>query len=125
MSDLAFPKPTKRERARKPLSRSTVHIKVYRPAGTVRREAKAAGNLTNDQWEQIVEFYRDPARSDVIRCAYCLTNTALVCEHVIPVSKGGEYTASNVVPACVPCNQRKGTQTWEPKLRHPFMEEAA
>jgi len=46
-------------------------------------------------------------------CIYCGRNDLpLEQEHKIPVSRGGGYTADNIVPACRPCNIHKGTQTY-------------
>lgn len=44
------------------------------------------------------------------RCHYCHEFKPLTMDHVIPVSKGGPHTASNIVPACQPCNSRKGAR---------------
>jgi 5-methylcytosine-specific restriction endonuclease McrA len=41
-------------------------------------------------------------------CAYCNQSVALpVIEHVWPVSRGGDTTLTNVVPACRGCNSTK------------------
>lgn len=109
---IAFPKPTKRTKERK-------RIRTYRPAGTVRREAKAAGYVDPIAWEAVLHFYRD--LSGVIRCAYCLTARATETDHVVPLSKGGEDVVGNRVPCCSTCNQRKGTSVWEPALEHPWL----
>ena len=48
---------------------------------------------------------------DRFACQYCgeaFASSALTFEHVIPRSKGGRTTWSNIVTACVPCNTRKG-----------------
>lgn len=43
-------------------------------------------------------------------CAYCdATGVPLDIEHVRPRSRGGSDRVSNLVLACVPCNQAKGT----------------
>lgn len=45
-------------------------------------------------------------------CAYCTTtHVPLELDHVIPRTRGGSNRPSNLVPACRPCNQRKGNQT--------------
>ena len=49
------------------------------------------------------------------RCAYCMSHES-VCgrlhqEHVVPVSRGGEHSSDNVVPACRSCNFRKHTKS--------------
>lgn len=42
------------------------------------------------------------------RCAYCgARNVPLAKDHRVPYSKGGATDATNIVPACVPCNSRK------------------
>ena len=47
---------------------------------------------------------------DENRCQYCATvfrDKDLTIDHVLPRSKGGKSTWSNVVTACKPCNQKK------------------
>jgi 5-methylcytosine-specific restriction endonuclease McrA len=41
------------------------------------------------------------------RCHYCGEERPLTQDHVIPVSRGGRHTASNIVAACRSCNSRK------------------
>jgi hypothetical protein len=38
-------------------------------------------------------------------------------DHVVPVAKGGDHAAGNVVPACWPCNAGKGTDDLDAWLR--------
>lgn len=45
---------------------------------------------------------------DGYQCAYCGATDDLVIDHVIPFAKGGSTHRSNLVTACVPCNQTKG-----------------
>ena len=48
------------------------------------------------------------------RCAYCLKQTRLTQDHMIPRSKGGTKDPANIVPACEECNQRKSNRPiWE------------
>ena len=60
--------------------------------------------LTADEWKRILEKYD-------YRCAYCgmpfSERLPITQDHVIPISKGGDHTKENVVPACKPCNSRK------------------
>lgn len=44
------------------------------------------------------------------KCAYCGEQKPLTMDHVIAVSKGGIHEISNIVPACKPCNTRKGNK---------------
>jgi 5-methylcytosine-specific restriction endonuclease McrA len=63
--------------------------------------------LTAVQWREILERYH-------YCCAYCGTNAAhLTIDHVIPVSRGGQHTKENIVPACQSCNSAKHDHTLE------------
>lgn len=70
-------------------------------------------SLTSEQWQAIKIAYRN-------RCAYCGLRKKLTMDHVIPISKGGEHTASNIVPACQSCNSSKNARlpqvTYQPHL---------
>jgi len=49
-------------------------------------------------------------------CAYCgslFSPSKLSREHIVPVSKGGTDTWTNVVTACLRCNAKKGNKTLE------------
>ena len=82
-----------------------------------RRKARqrnvAINDLTPQQWVAIVAAYDG-------RCAYCAaTPERITMDHVIPISKGGNHTASNVVPACGPCNFGKGNGPAPPFVIEP------
>jgi 5-methylcytosine-specific restriction endonuclease McrA len=69
------------------------------------RKAAVVSDLTDTQWQAILAFH---SSAEGTRCAYCFG----VCEkvsvdHVVPIVKGGGHTATNVVPACLPCNWSK------------------
>lgn len=56
-------------------------------------------------------------------CAYCGTafaDTDLTVEHILPVSRGGRMSWTNVVTACRSCNTRKGNRTPE-EARMPLL----
>ena len=56
-------------------------------------------------------------------CAYCgglFAESELTVEHIIPVSRGGTQTWTNVVTACRSCNTRKGSRTPE-EARMPLI----
>ena len=59
-------------------------------------------DLTPAQWSTIVKAHDD-------LCHYC-DAPAKHLDHVHPISRGGQHTASNVVPACTPCNLSKGSK---------------
>lgn len=57
---------------------------------------------------------------DAYRCQYCGQHRNrlrgrqfLTRDHVLPLSRGGGNTWENVVTACSPCNNRKGSRTPE------------
>ena len=62
---------------------------LYRPAGFSRQ-----GVLVRDRR----------------RCAYCGAPARTV-DHLVPASRGGEWTWLNTVAACSACNGRKGNRT--------------
>jgi 5-methylcytosine-specific restriction endonuclease McrA len=41
-------------------------------------------------------------------CQYCGSRSNLTVDHVIPRSKGGDSSWTNIVASCAPCNRRKG-----------------
>jgi 5-methylcytosine-specific restriction endonuclease McrA len=46
------------------------------------------------------------------QCAYC-GDAADTLDHVKPRHKGGATVTSNLVPACRPCNRKKGSEEWQ------------
>jgi 5-methylcytosine-specific restriction endonuclease McrA len=48
---------------------------------------------------------------DRFQCQYCGDGEDLTFDHLLPRSRGGHTTWSNVVTACAPCNLRKGGRT--------------
>ncbi len=101
---------TYKESRRAELSRKAVIYNRAHPDVVRRREEKRRArklnaplnDLTKKQWEAILTTYNH-------RCAYCKQPyQRLEMDHVIPLSKGGSHTKSNVVPACRSCNARKG-----------------
>jgi CRISPR/Cas system Type II protein with McrA/HNH and RuvC-like nuclease domain len=52
-------------------------------------------------------------KRDKFRCVYCGSQKHLTIDHVIPKSKGGQNTWSNMVTCCSKCNCKKGDRTPE------------
>ena len=69
-----------------------------------RRAIYAAGSLTTEEWAEIEEEFGG-------QCAYCGTGPGEQLDHVVPISKGGQHEASNVVPACASCNLSKNASS--------------
>lgn len=44
-------------------------------------------------------------------CIYCGSDGPLTLDHAVPLSRGGDNSLANVVPACFPCNASKGADT--------------
>lgn len=60
--------------------------------------------ITRQQWEFMKSIYG-------YRCIYCGKKTvALQQDHIIPLARGGTHTIENIVPACGPCNAKKGVK---------------
>lgn len=82
-----------------------------------RRRARALeveSDFTKEQWKECLETFDN-------QCAYCGVETSDMCQdHFVPLSKGGGYTKSNIVPSCRSCNSKKHNilfEDWYP--RHP------
>lgn len=61
-------------------------------------------DFTADQWLALLEAYSR-------RCAYCGIAGVLTEDHLVPLSRGGDHTLTNIVPACQSCNSSKHTKT--------------
>ena len=74
---------------------------------------KITNTLTAHEWENILEKYN-------YICAYC--GVEFDCEnlptrdHIIPISKGGNNTKENIIPACRSCNSKKFNRHWGKKI---------
>ena len=81
------------------------------------RESKKRNLLsdfTEEQWEGAKRYFDN-------KCAYCGKEKVLTQDHVVPLSKGGNYTAANIIPACSFCNSSKSNQDmieWYRKYGH-------
>jgi hypothetical protein len=80
-------------------------------AAVERRRARKNGaqavDLTAGEWTAILAEHNHC-------CAYCgVSGARLEKEHVVPISRGGSHTKSNVVPACRSCNASKNHRTVE------------
>lgn len=52
-------------------------------------------------------------KRDNHQCVYCGSKRNLTIDHVLPKSKGGTNTWTNLVTCCSPCNRKKGDKTPE------------
>lgn len=84
------------------------------------KKEELINDFTEEQWRYALDFFGHC-------CAYCgkdeETNKAeygwnIEREHVVPLTKGGGYTATNIIPACRRCNIGKFNgdfEEWYPK----------
>ena len=69
-------------------------------------------DLTLKQWQENLLFWTD--KEGNVCCAYCNKMLDKITqEHIIPLSKDGEYTQKNIIPSCFNCNSSKGNKTLE------------
>lgn len=77
------------------------HVQAARRA----RIARSEGTHTREEWLAVCAHWG-------YRCAYCDTLPArLTRDHIVPLKRGGTNDISNILPACPPCNCKKGTLT--------------
>lgn len=92
------------------------HLEQYRIREHQRKSRKhlLPFTLTIAQWELIKLSFNNC-------CAYCGKELPLAQEHFIALSKGGEYSANNIIPSCKSCNSRKRDKDffeWYPTYKH-------
>lgn len=95
-----------------------LHPEKHRAYNHNRRamHAQVLATLTQLQWEQILELFGQT-------CAYCGSDKSITMDHIVPISRGGNHTEDNVIPACKSCNASKGAKVpheWgmkQPKVR--------
>ncbi|MZK53479.1 HNH endonuclease [Clostridium beijerinckii] len=80
----------------------------------VAKKKQLPSTLNEEQWINIKNYFNN-------RCAYCGKELHLEQEHFIPITKGGEYSSNNIIPACRSCNASKHDKDffeWYPKYRY-------
>ena len=75
-------------------------------------------DLTQPQWSHLQDTWGG--------CAYCgACDVPLQKDCVLPISRGGRYTVTNVVPACRSCNASKCNDEVTGWLRRKRLDERA
>jgi 5-methylcytosine-specific restriction endonuclease McrA len=99
------------------LCRNHYYRSDFKKADTQKRRSwkknAPLNDLTTFDWKKSLIHFGD-------KCAYCgkKSNKTLHQEHIIPLSKGGSNTITNVIPACESCNLSKNDsllEDWYPK----------
>ena len=76
---------------------------AYDIAGSdIRKERHKARTLKESQW-----WKRRLAKGVCHYCGQSTTPKDLTMDHIVPISRGGRSTKSNVVAACLQCNNKK------------------
>lgn len=70
-------------------------------------------NYVNLPYRGVVLSRHNIFKRDLHRCVYCGSRRELTLDHVIPKSKGGKSTWTNLVTACKSCNSHKGDMSVE------------
>ena len=73
-------------------------------------------DLTEAEWIALVDAWGG--------CAYCGAAGPLQKDCMLPISRGGRYTVSNVVPACGSCNASKCNTEVTTWLRRKKLDES-
>lgn len=80
--------------------------------------AKVEHDLSPAQWSFLQDAWGG--------CAYCGTSDGpLHKDCLLPISRGGRYTAANVVPACRSCNSSKWNTEVTTWMRRKKLDERA
>jgi 5-methylcytosine-specific restriction endonuclease McrA len=85
-SSATFPRPV--------VIRLTSYVRI--PRDTHRRKITRRAVFARDDWT----------------CQYCGARSNLTVDHVVPRSKGGDSSWTNIVASCAPCNRRKGDRLY-------------
>lgn len=79
------------------------------------RIRKLPVTFTIDDWKDCKEYFDN-------KCCYCEREyESMHQDHFVALTKGGEYSRDNIVPACRECNYRKHTKNffeWYPQYEH-------
>lgn len=80
-------------------------------SGKRRRRAREYGEGDSFRWTEVVRIFLAFGK----RCAYCSQSIdgQPDPDHVVPLSRGGHNTISNILPACRLCNADKNDHTLE------------
>lgn len=92
---------------RKDLKIRSVSITIEMPS-VIRFLSKIVKRRKQIKFSRINVYERDDGR-----CQYCMnrvTKSEATYDHVVPRKQGGQTTWTNIVIACVSCNQKKGAR---------------
>jgi len=73
---------------------------LVRHHARLRKVRKKANGLFLVTLKEQRKLYSQP-------CFYCGSNESIQLDHVVPLSRGGNHSIGNLVPACASCNNQK------------------
>ena len=96
-------------------------VRARRARAARKRKRRMAGvehDLSATEWSSLQTLWGG--------CAYCgASGVPLQKDCVLPISRGGRYTVTNVVPACGSCNASKCNDEVTGRLRRKRLDERA
>lgn len=92
------------------------HLENFRIYKQIRKAQirSLPATLTKTQWFEIKQYFNE-------KCAYCGEKLPLAQDHFLALSKGGEYSKNNIIPACKVCNSSKHNSDffiWYPQFEN-------
>jgi len=93
----------KKKRSEKYRKKNKASIAVLR---RMRKKQLVVGDLTTEQWSSVLEKYNYTC----LCCGKKEPEILITLDHIVPLSKGGEHTLSNVQPLCKSCNSSKNVK---------------
>lgn len=82
---------------------SNLYRERHRGYSAKRRSIKARvpiSDFTKEDWQETLEAFEN-------KCAYCGSDDSIEQDHVVPITKSGSHTKTNIIPACRSCNSSK------------------
>jgi 5-methylcytosine-specific restriction endonuclease McrA len=95
---------------------ATRHVRILDNQLRRARKAGVAATLTLEQWEATLHYFQ-------WKCAYCRLRPYDAMEHFLSITVGGGTTATNCIPACHSCNNKKHNYPPD-KLAQRFSQES-
>lgn len=94
--------------SRKALGRRMSPATVFKYLERALQEGLGRREFGPADMKQVDEFFGEP-----LSCVYCGSSEWALWDHLVPAIAGGETVLGNLVPACQPCNDSKGSRAFD------------